>query len=304
VPAVTTAPPGVLFGAYSAPARGQDSEQAIGQLETRLGRRLDVARVFRTWSDPIPDLVVNRHIAAGRIPVVSWRPGINSGVKLPWRDIAAGRHDQRIRQTADWLRCQPGRVIVCLHHEPDLAQGYGDPPDYLGAWQRWVDMFRSRAADNVEHAWIVSTGAWKHVDGKLRADSLWPGADWVDWVGVDAYNWAGCHPGQAARWEPLADVVTNLRWWLAARGITLPVLLAEFGSVEDPADPARKAGWLAEVLAWLRSWPQVAAVSYQDAPSSLAGCDWSVDTSPAAWVAFRAFAADPYANTRPTGATA
>lgn len=290
-----TDPPtaGVLFGAHAAPAAGQDTEQALVDLETRLGRRLDLHRMFRVWDDPLPDLVAARNVRTGRIPVVSWRPGTRNGGKIPWASIAAGHHDHRIRETADFLRCLPGPVIAVLHHEPDIALGYGDPADYRAAYARWRDLFDSRAADNVEHAVIITPAAFKR--HAATADAVWPTSG-VDWVGIDAYNWAGCAPGMPAHWTPLDQILRAFVDWATPKA--LPILIAEWGSAEDHIDPTRKAQWITEAFNWVRTQPQIRAMSWQHAPSAKPGCDWRADTTPQAWAAFHAAALDPYANTR------
>jgi hypothetical protein len=74
-------------------------------------------------------------------------------------------------------------------------------------------------------------------------------------------------------------------------------MLAEWGSVEDPALPGRKAGWISDALALAEAWPQLKAMSYLDAPGS---CYWPADSSPSAQAAFAAFGADAYAHPRPS----
>jgi hypothetical protein len=269
------------WGAFAVPEAGEDSEEALSRLEAATRVRLGVHRIFRVWDDlGRPDPVVTRTLSKGRVPIVSWRPGTQAGARVPWTDIAAGLHDQRIRQTADWARCQPGTIIAVLHHEPELAKGYGRPGDYRAAFAHWRGIFDQRAADNVRHAVVCSPAAYSSAGA--RAAELWPAAG-VDYAGVNAYNWAGCSAGQDSHWVPLGNVCRSAVAW--ARREEKPLIVAEWGCVEDQADPARKAAWITAAGEWVAGTPEVAAMSYLHAAGS---CPWWLDSSPAALAAYTA----------------
>jgi hypothetical protein len=282
---------GIRFGAYAAPTPGQDSEQALVELEAKLGRTLGAHRVFRTWDDPTRDLIAARDVARGRLPVVSWRPGHHDGSKVSWGEIAAGKHDLQIRAIADNLGALPGPVVVCLHHEPELATGYGEPEQFVTAFRRWRSIFATVGAHNVEHAVIASPVAYR--DHGARMEALWPGDTAVDWVGVNAYNWHGCAHGQEPAWVPLGNSCRSAVAF--AERHDKPVLIAEWGSVEDPADPTRKARWIGSALVWAKATPRVRAMLYLHARGS---CPWWLDSSPQSLAAFRAMGADPYTTHR------
>jgi hypothetical protein len=284
-------PTGVLLGAFASPGPAQNSEEALTELEAKVGRRFDLHRVFRLWDDVLPSRTLTQDVQKGRIPVVSWLPTTWDGAKLSWAQIAAGWHDDRIRQIANYLRCLPGPVIACLHHEPELATGYGTAPEYAAAVRHWCEVFRSRAADNVAHAFIGSPAAYRN-SGLLAAE-LWAGDEYLDWVGVDAYNWFGCAAGQERHWVPLGNYCRSAVAWAKVHGKAL--LVAEWGSVEDPAMPGRKAAWIAEALDWARLTPTVRGLSYLHSAGS---CPWWLDSSEESMAAFRQISADPYTNVR------
>ena len=81
------------------------------------------------------------------------------------------------------------------------------------------------------------------------ADAYYPGDAYVDWLALDAYNWVGCAPGKPAAWRPLAQVAGPFRSFGLAHG--KPLMLAEWGSAEDPLQPGRKAQWLRESMTTL-----------------------------------------------------
>ncbi len=126
-----------------------------------------------------------------------------------------------------------------------------------------------------------------------RADAYYPGDDAVDWIAEDAYNWNGCSAGKPTGWRSPAEVVAPFATWAEPHG--KPLMLAEWGSVEDPAEPMRKAQWLRDGLAAARSWPRLKALSYFDASGT---CYWRLDSSAAARQAFGDTGNDPAAHGR------
>ena len=76
---------------------------------------------------------------------------------------------------------------------------------------------------------------------------------------------------------------------VAGRGAAV----TEFGSVEDPANPSRRANWIADAQALFQTaaYSRYAGVMYFNPEPN---CDWRVETSCAALAAFEATGADPY----------
>ena len=69
-------------------------------------------------------------------------------------------------------------------------------------------------------------------------------------------------------------------------------MLAEWGSAEDPALAGRKAQWITEAGATMRSWPMLKAAAYFDEPGS---CNWRLDSSSSSQAAFTTLATSSWA---------
>jgi hypothetical protein len=205
--AVSTAPQGVLFGAAVGVRNGQSAGQAIGALEARLGRTLDLHRTYWRWDDAQPTSVVQDDVRHDRIPLISILAKRKDGVAVPWASIGAGDQDAAIGRQADGLRALGSRVILIFHHEADIAVGYGTPADYVAAFRRIVSVFRAHGAANVEFAtaFVGTTFAGTTFSGTTfsgttassTAAQWYPGDDVVDWIGADIYNFGSCVPGQS-----------------------------------------------------------------------------------------------------------
>jgi hypothetical protein len=285
---------GVLFGA-GLPTTGssQDTEASISEWETTLARKLDLHRVYRRWDDPVPDPVLSTDLQRGRTPVLSIKPKYRDGRQVTWSAIARGDVDQAIRAQADGLRALGAPLFLSFQHEADLSSNasYGTPAEFVAAWRHYRRVFATRGAGNVAFAWIVTTSTFGTPG---RTDTFYPGDDVVDWIGLDAFNWFGCSRGQPTSWRSLAAITAPFAAWAGAHA--KPLMLAEWGSVEDPAQPGRKATWLRDALALAKSWPQLKAMSYLDAHGS---CPWWLDSTPAAAAAFADVGADAWTHPRP-----
>jgi hypothetical protein len=286
---------GVLFGA-GLPATGssQDTEATLSDQEDMLSRKLDLHRVYRLWDDSEPDTVLSTDVQRGRTPVLSIKPKYRDGRQVSWAAIARGDVDQAITAQADGLRSLGAPLFLAFHHEPDLSSNasYGTAAEFVAAWRHYRQVFAARGATNVAFTWIVTTSTF----GKPGVtDTFYPGDDVVDWIGLDAFNWFGCSTGQSTNWRSLATVTAPFAAW--ARNHDKPLMLAEWGSVEDPAQPGRKAAWIRDALALAKSWPQLKAMSYLDAHGS---CPWWVDSTPLTAAAFVEIGADRWAHPRPS----
>jgi hypothetical protein len=176
-------------------------------------------------------------------------------------------------------------MFAVFHHEPfNETGGWGTAAEFRSAYRHVVEVFRQEGAHNV--AWVLVLTAWDYAQG--RGDTYYPGGDVIDWIAADPYNW---HQ-RDGRWISLATAAQGFYDWGSRTG--KPLMLAEWGSTEDPRDPNRKAAWFDDASATLRGWPNIRAAVYFNNLHD--GYDWRVDTSPASLAAFRRLANDPYFN--------
>src|SRR5207244_2213301 len=141
------------------------------------------------------------------------------------------------------------------HHEPydETKTGWGTPADFAGAWRRVVDIFRAHNATNV--SWVLVLTGWDYsVSG--RPESLYPGDAYVDWIAADPYNFFT----RDKKWSDLSTVAEPFYAWGSARA--KPLMLAEWGTEEDPAVPGRKAQWFDNARTWLKARPNIKAAIY------------------------------------------
>jgi hypothetical protein len=113
-------------------------------------------------------------------------------------------------------------------------------------------------------------------------------------MGADAYNWYTCRSGIDTAWWTLERIITPFRDFGAAHP-GKELWLTEWASAEDPANPARKAQWLAQAQALFKraDFAQFTGVSYFDRTGG-DQCNWYANSSATTLAAFRAMGQDPF----------
>jgi hypothetical protein len=273
---------GMLVGAYNKHGEGSglDRERAATQeLESELGRTLDIGHHFYAWDDAFPTMREQYDLREHRIPLISW-----NGTYTP--SIASGALDSTIVARANDVRSLGQPVFVRWFWEMDgnkKANWSVSPQSYVAAWRHIVDVFRAHGATNAVWVWCPNASGF----ADRQAGAYYPGDGYVDWVCADGYNFAPNKPG--SRWRSFTEIFTDFYAW--GRKQNKPMMLAEWGVLERGPDD--KARWLQDARTVLRSrFPNIAAVVYFNADSIDDGVffDWRVDTSPSALEAFRVLA--------------
>lgn len=281
------------------------TRQEIEQREHETGHRLPAVRVFRRWDERLLDGNQTWARGTGHTVFLSVKSRRKSGALIGWRDVAAARpgtplYADMLRQAAEIKRF--GAVVyLVFNHEPDAktSRPMGAPGDFVAAWRHLVDVYRSAGVRNARYVWTL-TGESFAVGaggGRTRADAYYPGDAYVDDIAADTYNWNTCH-SPAGRWEsPAALLDPQRRFGLRHPGKGLMVL--EWGSVEDPARPGRKAQWMRDTTRLLATpaYRQFRAILHWDDRTTgmLAHttCDFDYRTSGDAMATWRSMAVTP-----------
>ena len=286
-PAVDEAltPKAAWLGAWVQPAGSFSKaaqQQAVLELERRIGRRLAIDHTYVPFGAPLGWRPA-WDVQMGRIPLLT----IGNGASTT--EIAQGRHDVYLRQLAEGVRALGKPVFIRYAHrmdDPANAGWVGSPEAYKAAWRHVREVFAGLPASFV---WAPTAAAF----ASDSADRFYPGDDQVDWVAADGYNGPGCRPQGA--WRDLSDIFGDFYVWGSSHG--KPLMIGETGSVEDPADPARKAAWFDAAARDLTTeMPNVQALIYFDAKKA---CDYRVATSARSVDGFRRLALDPHFQTTP-----
>jgi hypothetical protein len=280
-PAAPAAP--VAIGAYI-PNHWNDPG-LIDAYTKRVGRPPAIVLSYKRWGiKPFYRPELRQIDRRGALPMVSWEPWNEAGAAIPLRQIARGRYDAYVRRSAREARDWGRPLMLRFAHEMNGTWdpwGRGAPGggsrNYVAAWKRLVRIFHQEGADEVLWVWCPNVNT-----GKLPFMQFYPGDEWVDWVGLDGFNWGG-----SIGWRSFSETFAGSYEELAAR-TSKPILIAETGSGEEDGD---KATWVrSALLQELASFELVRAVVWFNGVDR---SDFRIASSPSALAAFREGIAAP-----------
>ncbi len=290
----------VSFGAF--PGQTPDRTSVLNTFEDQIDRELDFVRVFERWNSTFPNAFHDTVIDSDRGMLLSVRARNTDGTVVSWRSIADAVVGSSVHtQMVAWVervRDVGKPVWFTFNHEPETVANLsnGDADDFVDAWQRVVDEFRSRGVTNVEFVWIMTDYSFEVPSSDRRhADHWYPGDGYVDHIAADAYNWSSCRTTNDIPWESLASIITPLRDF-GAEHPDKGLMLGEWGSTTQGGD---KAAWITAAANLFKQpgWEQFVALSYfSHLDTSYPDCNWPITSSQSSIDAFAAMGADPFYN--------
>jgi mannan endo-1,4-beta-mannosidase len=179
------------FGIHTREAPGWMAE--VDQVADKVGKHPDLLLFFTSFSTGYPGAGINASWEKGMLPMVSWEPIImNSEVGQPrLREIYEGEWDDYLDEWAADAAAHGAPFALRFAHEmngnwypwSESRNGNADG-DFVKAWRHIHDRFDAAGADNVIWTWSINR-VDSIRDTLLRP--LYPGPEYVDWVGVSAY---------------------------------------------------------------------------------------------------------------------
>jgi len=285
-------PPVVAIGVYQ-PGFPTDLSK-LDNYEQRSGHRLSIVHWYAQWAGwksafDVSDL--ESVAARGSIPLITWEPwtGVPGSAPDPaWSLRAAvlsGRSDVYIESWARGLAAYGGPVLLRFAHEmhdqPVYPWAVGNngntASDYVAAWRHVRAIFARFHADNVQWVWNPNTlGDAPAVTYTETYQTVYPGDDAVDWVGLDIFNTGPDLDWGHAGWQSFGQTLAPP--YAAITSVSSkPLILPEVGSTETGGS---KAAWISSAFSSeLAQFPSVRAVVWFDVNKEQ---PWNVDSSPAA----------------------
>ncbi len=186
-----------------------------------------------------------------------------------------GRHDRYLKTYADQVRGFGHPVVLSFAPEMNgdwYAWGAGHTPPrvFVAAWRHIVDLFRAEHASNVTWLWTVnSVNA-----SKVPLRPWWPGAGYVDQVGIDGYFYRPADTFHSVFGTTIAQV----------RGFTQKPILISETAVGPVAGPAK----VADLFRGAREAGLAGVVWFDKAQhDGIYHQDWRLEDNPAILAAFR-----------------
>ena len=264
----------IAWGAFTSGA--PDDRGAIEHFNSLVGRRAVIWHTYKNWDeDPFAGQTVRVSWESGAVPLLTWEPW---GHDL--RDIARGRYDGYLHDVARSGREFGKPVLLLPAHEMNgdwypWGVAGNSPRDYKRAYRHTVRIFRREGASNVKFVWAPNVGTFS---------SLYPGDKWVDFLGIDGYNWGAKYDS----WDSF-DQVFGSSYREMVRLSHKPIIIPEFASNQYGGD---KPAWIRDAFSHRLAshYPHIRAIAWFDIDKET---DWRVNSSRATLSAFRSVLNQP-----------
>ena len=265
----------------------------IKKFEGMVGKKPAMVMWYQDWAQNFPWEDAKNAIDYGATPHIVWEPWYwsdHSRVQL--KDIIDGKWDTYIRTWAQEIKNFGHPVFLRVAHEFNIG-GYPwgvvnnqeDPETYIKAYRHIVDVFKKEDVKNVRWVWCFMN--YSHPDENWNDwAEAYPGDDYVDWIGIDGYNWGTTQSW--SDWQSFAilfrdQVRRSKKLWPGK-----PIMVAEFASAEKGGD---KAAWIKEIPGYLRSsMRDIDLIVWFDIKKE---ADWRIKSSKNSEAAFKEIMKDP-----------
>ena len=189
----------------------QDDPARLAAWEAEVGGRAEIASYYYGYGDVFPARTERVFSDGGnRKVLLSWDMG-----PTRFTEWSAGDHDAYLDQIAAAARAYPHEAYVRPWPEMNgdwqtfqpTADGRrvhgGTYAEFRQAWRYVVTYLRNRGADNLR--WVFNPTADTYAE-TTPVSRIWPGAAYVDVLGLDGFNW-----GRGRRLGPVEVVPPDLR---------------------------------------------------------------------------------------------
>lgn len=271
------------------------TEEDLETVETAEGRPIALVRVYHTFGD---SLVGSRELGLvqqGRALLLSVAPVTSAGAPVSLSDIAAGRYDSYLGPQLDVYDRIASTPYFIFDHEPNNsrhAAACSSPSacgsEFVQAWQHVHQLAVGRGDTRLVWVWTLSDYTYRNE--AARVESFYPGAAFIDAIGVDVYpSTCDAHGGS----ETFASLLESPVAWRQMFAPATPMMVPEWGA--PSATDSLRANFLAGVRSALEQpeFSPIDALAYYNSDFN-SRCPWRLDVSAPSFAQWSAIAKDPY----------
>lgn len=277
---------GRSWGAFIPPVTGArpSTFSSIDRLASLAGYKPHFLHLFAAMPDSLPVTTLDLIRNSGATPILTlepWDPTKGRDQSLySLASIAAGQHDPDLSRWGTQLSAWPYPILLRFAQEMNgtwypwsIGVNGNTSEDYRAAWSRMHSVISGQAPE-VRFVWAPNA----ITEGTRDFTDCYPGAEVVDYLGLDGYNW-GPIPGH--QWQSAAKLFSNS---LEALGrLRQPILISEVGCADGPT-PSLKAQWITDFFAIIESHPAVAGFVWFQMDKER---DWRFNSTSASTTSFR-----------------
>ena len=275
-----------LTGAFLADTPGKAD---ILSFQETYGKKPYYVLMFTDWGNYPSGEAIKGILEESCCPIVTWEPWkAHAQEAIDLAGLMRGEYDDYIREFAARMGSFDGEILLRFAHEMN-GNWYPWSGSNIGAdkykdMYRYVkDIFDETGIQNVK--WVFSIN-WEDVPRTAANEMLnyYPGADYVDYVGLDGYNWGTTR--EWSSWTSFDELFGGI-YKKTLREFGKPVIISEFSSVSEGGD---KTEWIQQAMRKLKTWDKVQGFVLFDVDKEV---DWTFPITKSWGRKFRDELSDP-----------
>lgn len=226
----------------------EPSVNTIEEFKNTFGKKPFLVSIYVDWQKFVPQSVIQAVYSQGCLLVVSWEPWFLPSQKgFDFQEIVSGKWDFYISEFARQVAAINNTLFIRFAHEmngnwyPWSGSKIGREL-YVAMYRHIKDVFLKEGVTNTK--WIFSINS---EDVPRRGNQFmlyYPGDEYVDFVGIDGYNWGRRSFKQ----------IFSQKYQEALKRTHKPVLITEFSSASYSTD---KALWIKHALSEIKKRSQI-----------------------------------------------
>jgi len=264
---------------YGGTENAPRDEAAWSLFERHAGKKVAILNQGENWCS-FDKTEMNATAARGAIPLVT----MGLGKEMTLEAVVNGSQDAVIKKWAQEAKAWGHPFLFAPWWEMNGNwYAWGRSPDFVAAWRRFHDLVVGQGATNVTWTWVVNS-IWSDPESNLSP--YYPGDQYVDWTGLDSYNW-GRNPAQPDRWINPDQTLTPTLNIIKELAPAKPIAIVEDASTEYGGN---KTDWIREMLTtYLPHHPEIKAYLWfnWNFPKNGKRHDWQIESSAPAQQQFR-----------------
>lgn len=261
----------------------------IHQFEKNIDKKVTITNYYRGW-----DELDNPHVAKelhtmsshGWTPMLSTNPYLTPKCTPSTGDIytaiAAGNCDKLIHSIAKVMKLYGKPLFLRFAWEMNIETNewsiqstYSNPKAFIAAWKHMHTIFNAEKVKNVR--WVFSVNV--ESQNSVPIESLYPGDQYVDWTGIDGYNYGTTQSW--SHWASFDEVFQKTYKKILSIAPHKPLMISEFNSVSIGGN---KSEWFRDMfdVQLPQKYPKIQAIIFfNENKMKTEGVDWRIETSSA-----------------------
>jgi hypothetical protein len=219
-----------------------------------------------TTAKELPGDGIKKLLENGYTPIITWEALYEGYSRLDpvqprLSNIINGDFNSYIDAFADKIKSYNGNVIIRFLHEFDgdwypwsTIYNGKDPVNYITAFRKVEDRFKSRGVNNVKWMWCINAdyAPYESYNWSVKA---YPGDNYIDIVALDIYN--NHYPESLPWWMSFRYKTTESYYYLTKYFPQKPLMICEVGcrereSFENQSSQSKKE-WIEQMDKELQS---------------------------------------------------